>query len=275
MSSRKRKADDENDEMSLSPRSSPATSARQLVRPSKKVRSNEVIGRPLTLPRLLETLDPAQLRTVLERICELHPQIGQEVVSSAPRPTVEAAHDVLREYEDKLKAAVPYGESSADYTYYRVKAPLIALIDALLDFTPQYLPPIESQPSVSLQYLDGATKIIHGLPDWQTQQYRQHKDNAYDEISKAWALVINEAAKRGGGLSLHSGGWDQVLAKHNEISGGRMSLAMNAMATGVGWMGHGGGPSGSGNNSNPADQNSILSQIMSGNYGSPVRVGPW
>ncbi|KZL68648.1 tethering factor for nuclear proteasome sts1 [Colletotrichum incanum] len=273
--SRKRKADEDGDEMSLSPRSSPSASSRQLQRPSKKVRSNELVGRPLTLPRLLETLDPTALRTVLERICERHPDIGQEVVSSAPRPTVAAAHGVLQEYQEKMKAAIPYGETSPDYTYYRVKAPLIALIDALLDFTPQYLPPNETQTTVSLQYLDGATKIIHALPDWEPQQYRHHKENAYDEISKAWALVINEAAKRGGGLSLHTGGWDQILAKHHEISGGRMGTAMNAMATSVSWMAHGGSSNGQQPGTPSSDPNSILNQLMSGTYGAPVRVGPW
>lgn len=274
MSARKRKADEDGEEMSLSPRSSPAFAARQLARPSKKIRSNELTGRPLTLPRLLETLDPTQLRTVLQHICEQHPSIGHEVVSSAPRPTVEAAHGVLKEYEDKFKAAVPYGQTSPDYTYYRVKTPLTALIDALLDFTPQYLPPIETQPTVSLQYLDGATEIIHDLPDWEPQQYRHHKENAYDEISKAWALVINEAAKRGGGFNLHTGGWDEKLAKHNERSGGRMVAALNAMSTGVGWMGNNSNPNAGPSNST-SDPNSILNQLISGAYGSPVRVGPW
>ncbi|KAH7357875.1 Cut8 six-helix bundle-domain-containing protein [Plectosphaerella cucumerina] len=273
-SARKRKADEDGEEMSVSPRSSPAFASRQLARPSKKVRASEVIGRPLTLPRLLETLDPTQLRTVLERICERHPDIGHEVVTGAPRPSVAAAHGVLKEYEDKYKAAIPYGESSSDYTYYRVKSPLTALIDALLDFTPQYLPPIEPQHTISLQYLDGATEIIHNLPDWEPQQYRHHKESAYDEISKAWALVINEAAKRGGGLNLHSGGWDQKLAKHNERSGGRMSAAINAMSNSVGWMAHNGGSS-SGPSNSASDPNSILNQLISGAYSSPVRVGPW
>ncbi|KAK5987237.1 Tethering factor for nuclear proteasome STS1 [Cladobotryum mycophilum] len=199
MGNRKRKADADGDE-SMSSHSSPAESSRATMRPSKKVRSNDLIGRPLTLPRLLETLDITQLRTVLERICERHAEIGHEVVSQAPRPTVQAALDVLQGYQDRLNAAVPYGESSAEYTYYRVRDPLVALIDALADFTPQFLPPIETQPTKSLEFLDGATKLIHSLPNWEPQAYRHHKDNAYEDISKAWALVINEAAKRGGGL---------------------------------------------------------------------------
>ncbi|KAL6805779.1 hypothetical protein J3E68DRAFT_422021 [Trichoderma sp. SZMC 28012] len=262
MSTRKRKADEDGDE-NMSPMSSPAVSSRPLIRPSKKFRSNDLIGRPLPLPRLLETLDTNQLRTVLERICERHPDIGQEVVSQAPRPTVGAAMDVLQSYQDRLNAAAPYGNSSAEYTYDRVKAPLVALIDALSDFTPQFLPPIETQPTKSLEFLDGATRFIHNLPNWQPQAYRHHKENAYEDLSKAWALVINEAAKRGGGFNLHTDGWDQKLARHNEQSGGRLGTAITAMSNSVGWI----------SNEN-AEQNSILNQIVSGAYGAPVRVGP-
>lgn len=255
----------------MSPMSSPAIASRPFVRPSKKARSSDIVGRPLAIPRLLETLDASELRTVLERICDRHPTIGQEVVSGAPRPSVSSALAVLREYQRKLNEAVPYGQSSPDYTYYRVKEPLVALIDALSDFTPQYLPPTETQPTRSLQFLDGATKLIHELPNWEPQAYRHHKDNAYDEISRAWAVVISEASKRGGGcFSLHSGGWDKTLACHNEQSGGRLGSAMSAMASSVNWMEPGSGPSGI-----ATDQSSILNQIISGSYSSPVRVGPW
>ncbi|KAL2157719.1 hypothetical protein VTH06DRAFT_5202 [Thermothelomyces fergusii] len=271
MASRKRKADDE--EMSVSPVNSPAISSRQLARPSKKARGgSDIAGRPLSLPRLLETLDITQLRTVLQTICERHPDIGREVVNDAPRPSVSSALQVLGDYQEKLRAAFPFGESSSDYTYFRVKQPLVALVDAISDFTPQFLPPVEQQPNISLQYLDAATKVIHDLPDWESQQYRHHKDNAYDEIAGAWALVISEAAKRGGGFVLHTGGWDQKLAKHNQQSGGKLAQAVSAMAAEVPWLG---------NNANTApasglsDSNSILNQLINGSYGSPVRVGPW
>ncbi|KAJ4302315.1 DNA repair protein rad52 [Collariella sp. IMI 366227] len=270
MASRKRKADD--DEMSVSPVNSPAPSARQLSRPSKKARGgSDMSGRPLPLPRLLETLDNTQLRTVLQKICERHPDIGREVVSGAPRPSVTSALEVLSDYQAKLRAAVPFGQSSSDYTYFRVKQPLAALVDAISDFTPQFLPPVEQQTNVSLQYLDAATKVIHELPDWESQQYRHHKDNAYDEIAGAWAMVITEAAKRGGGFVLHTGGWDQKLARHNQQSGGKMEQAINAMTTEVGWIGPNSNAPPSGG---PSDPNSILNQLINGTYGSPVRVGP-
>ncbi|KAK5663047.1 hypothetical protein OQA88_6463 [Cercophora sp. LCS_1] len=271
MASRKRKADDENDEMSVSPTSSPAISSRQLARPSKKVRAGQDLnGRPLPLPRLLETLDTTQLRTVLQKICERHPDISQELVNDAPKPSAASALGVLAEYQEKLRAAVPFGSSSPDYMYFRVKQHLVALTDAISDFTPQYLPPTE-QTNTCLHYLDGATKVIHALPDFENQQYRHHKDNAYDEISKAWAMVITEGSKRGGGIVLHTGGWDQILTKHNHQSQGRLEHAMNAMAMEVGWIGANTNAAASG----PSNPNSILNQLINGTYGSPVRVGPW
>lgn len=286
MSARKRKADDDfeygrspqhpgsgdlDHSMFPAPQSSPASHSRSLGRPSKKVRSNEVTGRPLALPRLLETLDAHSLRTVLRSICERHPDIGAEVVSTAPRPTIQSALSVLGQYQEKLRAAFPFGGSpGTDYSYNRVKQALTTLIDALVDFTPQYLPPVESQVATSLTYLDGATAFIHELPDWENSQHRYHKDNAYDEISKAWALVISEASKKGGGIQLQYGEWDQKLVKHNQQSCGRMEVAINALGTSLGWMG-GSSSTGSG------EQSSIRDQLLSGTYGTnlPVRVGPW
>ncbi|KAH6722569.1 RAD52 DNA repair protein [Leptodontidium sp. MPI-SDFR-AT-0119] len=275
MSTRKRKADDDgyDESMSISPQASPAFAPRPLARPSKKVRANEVTGRPLTLPRLLETLDAESLRSVLQTICERHPQIGSEVVSSAPRPSVDSTVDVLSKYQDNLREAFPFGgNAGSDYAYNRVKQQLNELIDALTDFTPHYLPPNENQTTVSLTYLDHATKVIHDLPEWDSQSHKHHKDNAYDEISRAWALVVSEASKRGGGFQLHSGGWDQRLSKHNEQSGGRMQVAVNALGSNLGWMG------GMGSGSN--DPGSIRNQLLNGTYGAssgnmPVRVGMW
>lgn len=268
MSNRKRKADDNGDEMSVSPAGSPAISNRQLARPSKKVRALDITGRPLSLPRLLETLDVTQLRTVLQTIGERHPELGQEIVNSAPRPTVPSALQVLREYRERLQNAIPFGSSSGDYSYYRVKPYLLALLDAISDFTPQYLPPIESQPGVSVEYLDGATKLIHSLPDWDGAANRQHKENAYEEMARAWALVISEAAKRGGGILLSHEHWDQKLIEHNQKAGGRLQYAVDAMENHLSWVRGSSSPS-QGNTGPP----SILNDILSGAYSSPVRAG--
>lgn len=283
MTGRKRKADDElvpDERMSTSPSASPSTSSRPLPpqnphRHLKRVRTN-VSGRPLTLPRLLETLNAEELRTVLQRVCERHPDLATEVASQAPRPSATSALEILRKYESAFQSSFPFGgRTSSDYAYNRVRQSLIDLLEALKDYTPNFLPPNELQTGVSLKFLDGVTEMIHNLPDWDSYQNNRHKSEAYEEMSKAWAVVIREAAKRGAGIQLQYGGWDQKLAKHNEMSGGKMEDAVNELKASIGWMGN--ESAGPATGTGPTDPASIRQQLFNGTYGlgAPVRVGPW
>ncbi|KAI9843876.1 MAG: Tethering factor for nuclear proteasome sts1 [Sclerophora amabilis] len=292
MNGRKRKHDDETDDVPYERRSSRESSSpgdaddRMSASPSnstflpplprpvptrtKRIRTN-VSGRPLALPRLLETLDAAAMRNLLHSICDRHPEIGTEVVHSAPRPSVESALSVLRTYETNLETAFPFGGNrSSDYAYNRVRQALKDLLDSLGDYTPHFLPPNETHTTTSLLFLDGATDIIHRLPVWDNNTHNHHKSIAYEEISKAWALVIKEAAKRAAGIQLANGGWDQKLAKHNEQAEGRMKAALDELSSRLGWMG--------GHGSTASDDGgSIRQQLLSGTYGTnlPARVGPW
>lgn len=208
-------------------------------------------------------------------MCERHPQLADEVAQTSPRPSVSSTLQVLRNYQAALQSSFPLGgNTESDYAYNRVRQPLTNLLEALSDFTPNFLPPNEAQPSVSLSYLDGATDIIHALPRWSTPQNNIERDSAYDEICKAWVLVIREAAKRGGGIQLQYGGWDQKLAKHNQTSGGKLQGAVNELGSSLGWMNKPDSPShGPGGN----EFGSIRDQLLSGTYGlgTPVKVGPW
>lgn len=279
MSSRKRKAEDEgsggdDDRMSASPSGSPAVQTRPLPRHSTKRMRTNISGRPLPLPRLLETLSADEMRSVLQSICDRHPDIGTEVVTTAPRPSVQSTLEVLAKYESSFQAAFPFGgRASSDYAYNRVRQHLIELLESLKDFTPHFLPPNEPQPATSLAFLDGATDIIHRLPDWDTYQHNRHKQEAYEEMAKAWAIVIREAAKKAGGIQLQYGGWDQKMAKHNEISGGRMQEAVNELRGSLGWMANDAQHNPGNHTANP----SIREQLLGGTYGmgASARVGAW
>ncbi|KAF1991050.1 nuclear envelope protein Cut8 [Aulographum hederae CBS 113979] len=286
MASRKRKAEDDlqpadsDMSMSASPSSSPSIPSRGLPRmPMPKRTRTNAHARPLTLPRLLEALSADEMRMALQAICDKHPEIASEVSTTVPKPNGRAALGVLHNYESGLRSAFPFGgRESSDYAYNRVRQPLINLLDALQDYTPHFLPPNETQAATSLDYLDGATDVIHRLPQWDSFQNNRHKHDAYEEMAKAWALVIREAAKRGGGIQLQYGGWDQKLAKHNETSGGKMEEAVNELRVTLGWLGgNGGGQQGTPQASGQGDMPSIRQQLLNGTYGigSPVRVGPW
>ncbi|KAF2833538.1 tethering factor for nuclear proteasome STS1 [Ophiobolus disseminans] len=277
MSGRKRKADDDgssDDRMSASPSMASAELPRPQPRHTKRMRTN-LSGRPLPLPRLLETLGADEMRNLLQSICQRHPDIGNEVVTTAPRPSIQSTLEVLSKYESAFQAAFPFGgRSSSDYAYNRVRQQLIELLEALKDFTPHFLPPNEQQPATSLAFLDGATEVIHRLPNWDTYQHNRHKEEAYEEMAKAWAIVIREAAKKAGGIQLQYGGWDQKIAKHNEASGGKMQEAVNELRGGLGWMAADApAPATSG----PEDSMSVRQQLLSGNYGmgASAGIGAW
>ncbi|KAL8861233.1 MAG: hypothetical protein Q9178_002449 [Gyalolechia marmorata] len=276
---RKRKAEDEEPSADDRMSTSPSPSLHQRILPAHRITKRQragVSGRPLTLPRLLETLDAESLRSVLQTICQRHPGLGAEIEHTAPRPSVASALAVLKQYESALQAAFPFGgNQTSDYAYNRVKSALSNFLEALADFTPHFLPPNETQAAQSLSFLDSATELIHHLPDWDTFQHRLHKQNAYEEISKAWTLVIREAAKRAGGIHVQYGGWDQKLTEHNHQSGGKLQEAVNEMSNHLGWIGS--QPSTQQHGGRGTDLSSVRQELLSGTYGSslPVRVGPW
>ena len=247
----------------------------------KKLRPN-LSGRPLSLPRLLETLDTESLRSVLSTFVSRHPEAEREISSLAPRPSVASTLDVFHRYQHKLRSSFPLGGNpGSDYAYNRVRPALQSLLDALNDFTPQYLPPVESQTAVSLSYLDGATQIIHDLPHWERASNNLAKDNAYEEISRAWVMVLREASKRGAGMGVVNGGWDEKIRRHHEQSGGKMGEAMEELRRCIGWMGGnaptgGSGPAGIGSSS-MSERELVRQQLMSGTYGAPggIRTGFW
>ncbi|KAK5134230.1 hypothetical protein LTR08_006773 [Meristemomyces frigidus] len=281
MSGRKRKASEEpdHDRMSLSPTASPSLPTHALPaanattpRTFKRTRTGAAAGCPLPLPRLLETLSAADMRQLLQNVCDQHPELQQEIVTRAPRPSIEATLAVLAKYEAAFRAAFPLGNRAAsDYAYNRVRQHLAHLIDALREYTPHFLPPGEAQPTLSLTYLDAVTEVLHRLPDWDSYQHQRHKADAYDEIAQAWALVIREAAKRAGGLHLQFGAWDRKLVEHNQKSGGRLEEAVNELKMALGFAQ---GSAVVGQASGVAEERvNIRQQLFSGTYGQELGVG--
>lgn len=225
----------------------------------KRPRSN-LSGKPLSVSRLLETLDTESLRSVLRSLSDRHTELKDEIVQLSPRPSIASTLQVLREYQTTLRSSFPLGPNpGSEYSYDRVRQHLINLLDAMSDFTPHFLPPNEPQASTSLSYLDGITQIIHELPQWDSAQHNMAKENAYEEISRAWVCVIHEASKRGGGIQLRCGNWDEKLQHHNQISGGRLGEAVHELSNSIRWIAPEQPP-----------HHSIRQQLFSGTYGADM-----
>jgi protein Cut8 len=261
---RKRKASpspDRDDEMTTSPAISNARLPPTLAPSSRKRPKSEIREGPFPVERLLETLDKDQLSSVLTSLIERNPELTRDVVRISPRPSVQSTLQVLRQYYNRLINAFPLDPNpKSDYCYDRVRPQWRALLDALTDFTPPFLPPHEPQTSVSFEYLDNVTQVIHDMPEWDTPQYNRAKHDAYEEISRAWTAAIKEASKRGGGMNLQYNGWEEKLRIHNEKSGGLLKDAYNELMNALGWLRLS-------NSGSSQQQNSIRQQLFSNSYG--------
>ncbi|KAK9236487.1 Cut8 six-helix bundle-domain-containing protein [Lipomyces kononenkoae] len=251
--------DDSDDEMLGSPESSPAFGPRSLAplpqlhhnaiqagflnsphnashhhSASKRART-EIIGRPLPLSRQLESLDARALKSIICLLADKHAYLVEEISSMAPTPTVSSSLELLARHLDRISSAFPYkGDPAGDYAYIRVRPHITGFLDAVGDYTPHFLPPREQQVGNCLQFLDGVTSLVHRLPDWRADANNALKYAAYDELSRAWSLVIREALKRANGIVLEYGGWREKIGKHNESAGGRLQSAVDAVDQGLG-----------------------------------------
>ncbi|KAK9474103.1 Cut8 six-helix bundle-domain-containing protein [Dipodascopsis tothii] len=229
--------DDDDDEMTCgSPVSSPPLAQRTLperrrtapVAAKKRMRT-EVLGRPLPLHRVLDSLDTKALKALVTSLSEKHPFLAQEINAIVPPPAVNGSLALLQRSFEAIPAAFPYkGDHTGDYAYFRVRPFISDFIALLADYTPHFLPPVEQQAGNSLQFLDGVTALVHRLPEWKTAGHNYHKHNTYDELARAWVVALREAGKRAGGVMLLYGGWLDKVQKHNELAGGRLHPAVAA-----------------------------------------------
>ena len=165
-----------------------------------------------------------KINATIKRLSASYPDAANRI--SGHRADLSDANTLEANIEATLKFVTNDGVNKLDHIVITAGAPAHG---ALADFTPHFLPPQETQATLSLGYLDAVTNMIHRLPDWDTFQHQRHKNDAYDDISKAWALVIKEAAKRAGGFHLSFGGWDQKLVEHNVKSNGKLEEAVNEL----------------------------------------------
>lgn len=201
---------------------------------NKKIRSLPV-GRPLPLSRLLEDLDKSGLQELIKNLCERHPGLNNEIYKHAPKPSVSRALATLSTLERNVQTAFPFGgETKGEYAYNRVLPHIKELLNALMDYVPQFLPPVEEHALETLAFVDGATSIISRLPDWNNPNHALTKREAFEEINGAWIQGFKEASKRGAGLGAAS--FLDRLRRWNESSGGMLDSATQSAAEELGWV---------------------------------------
>lgn len=204
----------------------------------------KIIGQPLPTQRIFEVLDKKNLQILLNNLINLHPEITNDIYKCAPKPTVLNSIEILTSKIETIKSTLPYKvDSSSEYSYLRVKPLIEDFLNALSDYTLQFLPPVESNPSNSLDFLDQATSLLHELPTFAKNSNNYFKDMAYEQLSHTWCICLREFIKgtncsigSSGILILMNNNWELRLKKHNELSNGKLSSVVDFFKEEMCWL---------------------------------------
>lgn len=204
----------------------PATSHRI----KKRAKVHTLASRPLSVTRMVETMDKAGLENLISTLCQSHPELAAEVATLAPKVTVNSALHALNKKLDAVFLGLPYkGDHSGDYAYLRVKPLLEDLLATMSDYMSHFLPPNEQQISNSLAFLDGCTALLHKLPAWTNPNNNHPKNSMYSELTQGWIMALAAASEESSGLGLAYRGWEQKLVAHNEVSGDKLGRAVETL----------------------------------------------
>lgn len=228
---RKRRFDDRRGtwtQQAVSPATAPPLAAMPSHTPKRLRTEHTRKTAAVPVARRLELLDTKQLTALVAQICETHPEVLPTVNRLAPAITVDRALATLEGYLKRIGDALPYkGDPTNDYAYLRVQEPLQEFFTALADYTAAFLPPHELQPVQALEFLDGATNLVHRLPQWSSEVNNRMRNRTYEELGVAWAAMLRAVAV-GSPLGLPAT-WESRARRHNENAFGRLFAAIEAL----------------------------------------------
>jgi protein Cut8 len=209
--------------------------------PNKKTRPavQRIMGQQLPTQRIIEVMDRSQLENLLNNLVNLHPELTHDIYRCAPKPSVGGAIDILTQKIDGIISAFPYKvDQSSEYSYLRVKPLIEDFLSALSDYTLGFLPPVESQPAVSLEFLDEATSLLHKLPNFNKLSNNYFKNIAYEQLSHTWCMCLKEfiTNSNSGLLMLINNNWEAKLKRHNELSEGKLANVLEMFKEEVSWL---------------------------------------
>jgi hypothetical protein len=134
----------------------------------------------------IENMDKEALIDVIQHFLIKQPGLIRDVMTYIPEPTISSAMNVLIEMEKKFIHSFPFnkhGPGRDDYTFSRVREPLLNLIvsnysfiivysyykkDTLIQYT-NHFTSTQVFPTTCFTFLDYATHIAHRLPTWDNE----------------------------------------------------------------------------------------------------------
>lgn len=209
--------------------------------PNKRTRPTvqRIMGQQLPTQRILEVMDRSQLESLLNNLVGLHPELAHAIHRIAPRPSVTSAIEVLSRKIVAISTSLPYKvDQGSEYAYLRVKPLIEDFLSALSDYTLGFLPPVETQPSVSMDFLHQATTLLHQLPTFTSMSNNYFKNLAYEQLSHTWCMCLKEfiSNSKSDLLILINHNWESTIKTHNELSGGRLANVVELFKEEMTWL---------------------------------------
>lgn len=186
---RKRRFDDDAPKpQKLGPRTVATPSSRY-----KRTKTPRITGQNLPIPRLIEVLDRKSLQSLLDNLVQTHPEVAETIQKLSPKPSAKDSLALVKEKFTCITHHLPYKcDVESDYLYVRVKLYLHEFLDCVSDFILNVLPPIETNISNSIQFLDSITSMIHQLPNFSNSEFQYTKNMAYNQIANTWLIVLSQ-----------------------------------------------------------------------------------
>lgn len=186
-------------------------------------RVNKGIGKPsISLRRRLDALDRDQLAMLVEHLVDQQPDVAQTVDDLVPHITVPQALGVLKHYQQDLKSHIPLGDPQGDYAFLRVRPQYTSFFVALADYTVSFLECENGDIGKVLEFLDGATALVHDSPRWNSASNNQLLQRAYQELEQAWLQALEKASDNSPFAVMAGAAWDSRFQAHCEKSKGAM-----------------------------------------------------
>lgn len=156
--------------------------------------NNLIIGQKLPINRIIETLNKEKLQLLINKLINEKPEINNLILNLSP---VIEPNDALNQLNEKLEIILknlPYKvEINSDYSFLRVKYFVNDFFQSLSEFSLNYLPPIENNLIISINFLKKfLIEIFHKLPNFNTVEFKYFYNLTIDKFNLILENSINQ-----------------------------------------------------------------------------------